>query len=119
MKTKSRKIPGIIFTGFLVLLFFVWLGSFLNFKSSLDNLIPRLEFNGEEALASENDIEKALERIRTDQYGVCERCGKNIILTRLQAVPHAMLCVRCQRRAETTFNISGASASWPRVDTSN
>jgi hypothetical protein len=61
MKTKSRKIPGIIFTGFLLLLFSVWLGSFLNFKSSLENLIPTLEFNEQKALASENDIEEAFQ----------------------------------------------------------
>jgi hypothetical protein len=61
MKTKSRKIPGIIFTGFLLLLFSVWLGSFLNFKSSLENLIPTLEFDEQKALASENDIEEAFQ----------------------------------------------------------
>ena len=60
MRTKSRKIPGIIFMSFLLSLFFVWLGSFLNFKSGLENLIPTLEFNGQKVLASENDIEKAL-----------------------------------------------------------
>jgi hypothetical protein len=59
MKTKLQKIPGIMFTSFLLLLFFVGLGSFLNLKSSLENLIPTLEFNGQKALASENDIEEA------------------------------------------------------------
>ena len=61
MKTKLQKIPGIVFTSFLLVLFFVWLGSFLNFESSLENLIPTLEFNGQKALASENDIEEALD----------------------------------------------------------
>ncbi len=65
------------------------------------------------------DIENALERIRTGQYGACERCGKNITFARLQAVPHALLCVHCQRRAETTGTSSDASAGWPLVDTSN
>jgi hypothetical protein len=62
MKTKLQKIPGIMFTSFL-LLFFVCLGSFLNLKSSLENPIPTLEFNGPKALASENDIEEALDII--------------------------------------------------------
>ena len=58
MKTKLQKIPGIMFTSFM-LLFFVCLGSFLNLKSSLENSIPTLEFNGQKTFASENDIEKA------------------------------------------------------------
>jgi hypothetical protein len=64
MKTKSwfdkptikRKIPGIVFTGFLVLLFFVWLGSFLNFKCSFENLV--LGLNPQEAIASVNELLK-------------------------------------------------------------
>jgi hypothetical protein len=66
MKTKSwfdkltikRKIPGIMFTSFLVLLFFVWLGPFLNFECGLEDLIPRLEFTREEAIASVNELLK-------------------------------------------------------------
>jgi hypothetical protein len=54
--TIKRKIPGIIFTSFLVLLFFVWLGSFLNFKCSFENLIPGL--NTQEAIASVNELLK-------------------------------------------------------------
>jgi hypothetical protein len=66
MKTKSwfdkltikRKIPGIMFTSFLVLLFFVWLRPLLNFECGLEDLIPQLEFTREEAIASVNELLK-------------------------------------------------------------
>ncbi len=46
------------------------------------------------------DIERALERMREGAYGNCEACGQNIPIARLQALPYATLCVRCQRQRE-------------------
>lgn len=45
-------------------------------------------------------IEVALRRIDDANYGVCEACGKNIPLKRLEAVPDATLCVSCQEQLE-------------------
>jgi DnaK suppressor protein len=45
-------------------------------------------------------IERALERLREGHYGVCERCGHDIPLARLQALPDATLCIRCQELYE-------------------
>ena len=45
-------------------------------------------------------IEDTLERIRTGRYGECEECGHGISLERLQALPYAALCVKCQRATE-------------------
>jgi RNA polymerase-binding transcription factor DksA len=45
-------------------------------------------------------LERARARLRTGQYGVCELCGARIDPARLDAVPHATLCVRCQRQSE-------------------
>lgn len=42
-------------------------------------------------------IEDTLERIRLGRYGVCEDCGHNISLERLEALPYAVHCVKCQR----------------------
>lgn len=44
--------------------------------------------------------EHALERISEGDYGTCEDCGDSIPLARLQALPYATLCIKCQRRAE-------------------
>jgi RNA polymerase-binding transcription factor DksA len=43
------------------------------------------------------DAIKALDR---GQYGECIRCGKDINDKRLQALPWATLCIRCQEETE-------------------
>ena len=45
-------------------------------------------------------VDEALSRIRTGCYGRCEECTVWIPKTRLRAVPHAKMCVSCQRDAE-------------------
>ncbi len=45
-------------------------------------------------------IERALEQMREGRYGVCDACGKNIAVSRLQALPYAIKCIRCQRATE-------------------
>lgn len=45
-------------------------------------------------------LKRARARLRTGQYGVCEFCGEQIDPARLDVVPHATLCVRCQRQSE-------------------
>ena len=46
------------------------------------------------------EVEAALERIRTGEYGVCVRCEETISERRLAAVPWAALCRECQQVAE-------------------
>ena len=43
-------------------------------------------------------IERALERLRRGQYGICSRCGEDIAEARLQAVPDAPMCRDCADR---------------------
>ena len=45
-------------------------------------------------------IETALERLKSGTYGLCEHCEGKIPLARLQALPYATSCIRCQREAE-------------------
>ena len=45
-------------------------------------------------------IEAALERIEEGTYGVCEECGVKIPKKRLNAVPFAVMCVRCASQYE-------------------
>jgi len=45
-------------------------------------------------------IEGALERIEDGIYGMCESCDAKIPKTRLNAIPYAILCVRCAARRE-------------------
>jgi len=46
------------------------------------------------------EIDSALERIDSGQYGVCESCETAIHRERLRAVPHTRNCITCQRAAE-------------------
>lgn len=43
-----------------------------------------------------NYLEDALKRIEKGDYGYCRDCGKLIEKERLEAVPHAQLCVQCK-----------------------
>jgi RNA polymerase-binding protein DksA len=45
-------------------------------------------------------IDSALLRIRQGKYGVCAKCSKSIPQARLEAIPHATLCVECKSADE-------------------
>lgn len=40
-------------------------------------------------------INRALERLREGAYTTCSRCGEDIDLRRLEAVPYTDLCIDC------------------------
>jgi len=65
-------------------------------------------------------IEYALERMKDGQYGVCEGCGENIPLARLNALPYATHCITCQREAERQGAGGSNDVDWGRLlDPSN
>lgn len=41
-------------------------------------------------------IDEALRRIKDGSFGKCHGCGKQISRNRLNAVPHARLCIECK-----------------------
>ncbi len=45
-------------------------------------------------------INRALERIKNDTYGICQRCQKPIEIERLRAIPYAELCIQCKKKEE-------------------
>jgi len=45
-------------------------------------------------------IDEALRRIEDGAYGNCHSCGKQISAARLEAVPHARLCIECKAKEE-------------------
>ncbi len=45
-------------------------------------------------------IDQALARIAAGKYGICDNCGKPIAAERMQANPHATLCIECQSKSE-------------------
>jgi DnaK suppressor protein len=57
------------------------------------------------------EVVEALRRLYAspETFGVCERCGKDIGMERLEVVPAATLCAACQTETEA------ASAGTPRM----
>jgi len=47
------------------------------------------------------EIDRALERMAEGAYGSCEECGASIPASRLEAIPHASLCLACRMREES------------------
>jgi len=45
-------------------------------------------------------IDKTLAKIEEGEFGVCERCGEDITVKRLEARPVAELCIRCKEELE-------------------
>ena len=45
----------------------------------------------------ENNIWRALEKIREGTYGICDRCHKLIPSERLKVQPQAVLCLSCAK----------------------
>ena len=35
-----------------------------------------------------------------DKFGKCEQCGEDILFERLDALPHARLCIKCKAKEE-------------------
>lgn len=45
-------------------------------------------------------IDKALAKIEAGEFGVCEECGDEISIKRLEARPVTTLCIRCKEEQE-------------------
>jgi DnaK suppressor protein len=58
-----------------------------------------------------DQIERALTKIDNGTYGICEDCGDEIPIVRLEALPFATQCIACKRRQEIAGQISSAADS--------
>jgi len=45
-------------------------------------------------------IDEALRRVNDKTFGKCQECGQEISQARLEAVPHARLCIACKEKEE-------------------
>ena len=55
-----------------------------------------------------HEIRAALDRIEEGSYGTCERCEEPIPAKRLDALPWARMCVKCQSATEAEAHQGGA-----------
>lgn len=51
-------------------------------------------------------IEETIERIDGEEYGICQECGNEIGIKRLQARPVTTLCIDCKTRQEEEERIA-------------
>lgn len=58
------------------------------------------------------EVRSALERISEGSFGQCEQCDRTIPLKRLQAIPWARCCVRCQEEVDRTGAGEPGSANY-------
>jgi len=47
-----------------------------------------------------NKIDSALARIKNGKYGICMSCSERIPHERLEAIPYALLCIKCKSSEE-------------------
>lgn len=45
-------------------------------------------------------VNEALDRARDGNFGKCTRCGNEIAVERLEAIPHTPFCIECERAEE-------------------
>lgn len=45
-------------------------------------------------------VNRALTKMELGTYGTCERCGNEIAIERLEALPWAILCIDCKHKGE-------------------
>lgn len=90
--------------------------------AALDNAQDEINSQLAEVESRElTQIEKALERMKHGQYGVCEICNGKIKLERMKALPYATLCIECQREMEREGAAGGEIDRWnfPDLDVSD
>jgi DnaK suppressor protein len=63
-------------------------------------------------------VERAITKIKTGTYGMCEGCQAKIPVARLNALPYSTLCVNCQREYESDASFGGGrlGAGWDAVN---
>lgn len=59
-----------------------------------DDVLGAIELSAKEELGQ---ISRAIARLDRGEYGFCTRCGAEIDVHRLEAVPHAEWCAACAR----------------------
>lgn len=52
-----------------------------------------------------NEINRALEKVDDETYGICEYCGGKISAGRLKFLPSATVCIVCKTKEETGQDI--------------
>jgi RNA polymerase-binding protein DksA len=65
----------------------------------------------ERLVAKAKRLDEALHRFPEGIYGLCTSCGKPIHSERLEALPEAAFCLRCQKQQERAQQVAEARAA--------
>jgi DnaK suppressor protein len=57
-------------------------------------------------------VDAALMAMQEGSYGVCADCGEPIATRRLQAIPWASYCIRCQEKLDRRNHLRAATPYW-------
>ena len=60
-------------------------------------------------------IQQALARIEAGNYGRCEACNAVISAARLQVLPYATMCIKCQRNSESNGDQDARTLDWTKL----
>ena len=60
-------------------------------------------------------VEYAIERMREGSFGICEGCGTNIPMARLNALPYATRCITCQKESERQLAGVTEEVDWSKL----
>lgn len=60
-------------------------------------------------------IDKALDRMKSGEYGQCEICSGKIPLVRLKILPYATMCINCQRELEKHGDVDASEIDWSNI----
>jgi DnaK suppressor protein len=71
-------------------------------KTTMTQPYDRLDENGKQTI---EQIDLALNKVLIGEYGICEHCGDDILLQRLEAVPWTRLCIDCAREFERKHQV--------------
>ncbi|MDR3355922.1 MAG: TraR/DksA family transcriptional regulator [Spirochaetaceae bacterium] len=62
-----------------------------------------IEAIGAKELKRLKQIDSALTRIKQGKYGRCVKCGTMIPQDRLEAIPYALMCIKCKSADERRY----------------
>jgi DnaK suppressor protein len=66
-------------------------------EEDLARILHKLDERGKEEI---EEIDRAVDKMKSGSYGRCELCGKSIPLKRLKVLPATRLCLKCARNFE-------------------
>ena len=71
-------------------------------ETNTDILESAQEDSGELSMYDNHPVENALQAIKDGTYGICEVCGKEIQVERLEAIPYATVCIEDAKKDTPT-----------------